>query len=410
MLDINFVRENVDKVKKSTAAKQVDPSLVDKVLELDKRRRELIGKIEELRAKRNEIAKQKEKTDAGREVKDLLKKLEPELKGLEAEYQSTLFLLPNPAVGDVKEGKDDTENEIIRSWGVPKEFSFRAKDHLELGEALGIIDVERAAKISGSRFAYLKGDGVRLEFALIQYAFDVLSKKGFVPVIPPVLIKKESMQGMGYMEHGGADNMYVLDEDGMILVGTSEQSVGPMYMGETIDASKLPLRYMGFSSCFRREAGTYGKDTRGILRVHQFDKVEMFSFTKQEESEGEHELLLSLEEELFQGLSIPYQVSKMCTGDLGLPAARKYDINAWMPGQGKFREVTSTSTCTDFQARRLNIKYQDGSKTKYIHMLNGTGFAIGRTIIAILENYQQEDGTIEVPEILRKWMGKDKIT
>ena len=407
MLDIQFIRDNTDKVKKSTAAKQLDPSLVDKLLELDEKRRKLLGEIEVVRAKKNKFASEKN-IEEGKKIKEELKVLEPELQKLEDEYRQASLLIPNPAADDVKEGKDESENEVIRKWGEPKKFDFEPKDHLALGEALGIIDVERAAKVSGARFGYLKADAALLEFSLVNFAMETLVKEGFVPVVPPVLIKKESMQGMGYLEHGGEENMYVLDKDGLILVGTSEQSLGPMHQGEILEG--LPKRYAGFSPCFRRESGSYGKDTRGILRVHQFGKVEMFSFTKPEESDKEHEYLLSLEEKLFQALNIPYQVIKMCSGDLGAPAARKYDLEAWMPGQGKYREVTSTSTCTDFQARRLNIKYKDGDKTGYVHMLNGTAFAIGRTIIAIMENNQQKDGSIVVPEVLRRWVGKDKIS
>jgi len=407
MLDIQYIRENTDKVKKATAAKQLDPALVDKLLELDEKRRKLLGEIEGIRAKRNKLAAEKN-IEEGKRIKEELKALEPELQKVEDEYRRACLEIPNPPAEDVKEGKDEGENEVVRKWGEPKKFDFEAKDHLALGEALGVIDVERAAKVSGARFGYLKADAVVLELALVNLAMETLIKEGFIPVVPPVLIKKESMEGMGYLEHGGQDNMYVLDKDGLILVGTSEQSLGPMHQGETLD--KLPLRYVGFSPCFRRESGSYGKDTRGILRVHQFDKVEMFSFTKPEESDKEHEYLLSLEEKLLQALNIPYQVVKMCSGDLGAPAARKYDLEAWMPGQGKYRELTSTSTCTDFQARRLNIKYKDGDKTIFVHTLNGTAFAIGRTIIAILENYQQKDGSVVIPEALRKWFGKDKIT
>ena len=322
--------------------------------------------------------------------------------------------IPNLPAADVKTGKDESENEIIKKWGEPTKFLFEPKDHLAIGEALGIIDIERAAKVSGTRFYYLKGAGVVLEMALIQLALKTLTKEGFIPVIPPVLIKKQAMAGMGYLEHGGEEDMYVLEKDGLFLVGTSEQSIGPMHMDEVLDGKKLPLRYMGFSTCFRREAGAYGKDTRGILRVHQFDKVEMFSFTKPEESDKEHEFLLSLEEKLFQSLGIPYQVLKMCSGDLGAPAARKYDLEAWMPGQGKYREVTSTSTCTDYQSRRLNIKYREikdqKPATNYVHILNGTAFAIGRTLIAILENNQQEDGSVLIPEVLRDYTGFEKIS
>lgn len=409
MLDIEFIRENKEKVKKGVEAKQLDPKIVDKVLELDEKRRALIGQIEELRAKRNKIAKEGKASEEGKRIKEELKIKEPELAKIEAEYKTVAFEIPNLPADDVKVGKNESENEVIRKWGEQTKLDFKPKDHLELGYALDIIDVERAAKVSGTRFGYLKGDAVLLEFALLSFALETLSKEGFTPVIPPVLIKKESMQGMGYLEHGGDENMYVLDKDGLILVGTSEQSIGPMHTGETLKVESLPLRYVGFSPCFRRESGSYGKDTRGILRVHQFDKVEMFSYTKPEEGNKEHDFLLSLEEKLLQALEIPYQVIKMCSGDLGAPAARKYDLEAWMPGQGKYREVTSTSTCTDFQARRLNIRYNDKGKTKYVHTLNGTAFAIGRTIIAILENYQQKDGSVLIPKVLQKWVGKEMI-
>lgn len=405
MLDIQFIRENTEKVKKGVLAKQLDPKLVDKVIGLDETRRKLIVEVEELREKRNKIAKEGEVSEEGKKIKKELKEKEPELVKVQNQYKEILLQIPNLPAEDVKEGKDETENEVVRKWGEPRKFDFEAKDHVVLGEALDLIDVARAAKVSGSRFAYLKGDAVLLEFALVQLALETLIKEGFIPIVPPVLIKKEAMGAMGYLEHGGEENMYSLDKDGLILVGTGEQSIGPMHADEVLD--KLPLRYVGFSSCFRRETGTSGKDIRGILRVHQFDKVEMFSYTKPEDGDKEHEYLLSLEEKLLQALEIPYQVVKMCTGDLGGPAARKYDLEAWLPGQGTYREVTSTSTTTDFQARRLNIKYGDGG---YVHTLNGTAFAIGRTIIAILENYQQEDGSIEVPQVLRKWVGKDKIT
>ncbi|MFV1917209.1 MAG: serine--tRNA ligase [Patescibacteria group bacterium] len=417
MLDIQFIRDNPEKVKKGVSAKQLEPKLVDKVLELDKRRRHLILEVEDLRARRNEIAKKKPFDSAqGKKVKVELQKKEPGLKKVEEEYKQALYKVPNLAANDVLVGKNESDNKVLRKWGEPKKFDFKPKDHLDLGEALDIIDVKRAAKVSGTRFGYLKGDAVLLEFALIQFALETLTKKGFTPIIPPVLIKKESMSGMGYLEHGGEEDMYVLEKDNLVLVGTSEQSIGPMHQGETFSSKDLPKRYVAFSPCFRREAGSYGKDTRGILRVHQFDKVEMFSYTRPDDSEKEHKYLLELEEKLFKALEIPYQVVKMCTGDLGAPAASKIDLEAWMPGQNKYREVTSASNTTDFQARRLNIKYQGKGlpagrqgKTEYVHTLNGTAFAIGRTIIAILENYQQKDGSVIVPKMLQKWVGKEKI-
>jgi seryl-tRNA synthetase len=346
-----------------------------------------------------------------RELDQNADRFDAEFKEVDSEFQGLMSLIPNPPAPDVKEGKDESENEIIRKWGEPLKFSFEPKDHLALGQTLDIVDVERGAKVSGARFGYLKGQAALLEFALARFALDELVRHGFVPVVPPVLIKQEAMAGMGYLEHGGEENMYLLKEDGLVLVGTSEQSIGPMHQDEIIEKQSLPLRYAGFSSCFRREAGSYGKDTRGILRVHQFDKVEMFSFCSPEESDKEHEFLLKIEEGFFQALKIPYQVVKMCSGDLGAPAARKYDLEAWLPGQQKYREVTSTSTCTDFQARRLNIKYRDPQtgKNEFVHMLNGTAFAIGRTLIAILENFQQKDGSIKIPEVLQKYTGFKEI-
>ena len=407
MIDIHLLRENPEKIKEGIKAKQLDPKLVDVVLKLDEERRKLLGEIEELRAKRNKFAKE-QNIEKGKEIKVELQKLEPKLTKIEKEYKEKIYQIPNPPADDVKTGKDEGKNEVVRKWGEKKESS--AKDYLELSENLDIVDVKRAAKVSGSRFGYLKGDAALLELALVQFAMEFLVKEGFTPIIPPSLIKKESMRGMGYLEHGGEEDMYVFEKDDLVLVGTSEQSIGPMHMDEVLVEKDLPKRYVSFSPCFRREAGSYGKDTKGILRVHQFDKVEMFSFVKVEESEKEHEYLLSLEEKLFQALEIPYQVVKMCSGDLGAPAAKKYDLEAWMPGQGKYREVTSTSNTTDFQARRLNIKYQNKGETKFVHTLNGTAFAIGRTIIAIIENYQEKDGSVKIPEVLQKWIGKDRIS
>lgn len=436
MLDIEFIRTQTEKVKKGVIAKGFDSKAVDNLLELDKQWREVLKVVEELRRERNEVAKRRtpEAVSQGQEIKQELKKLETQLLSLTDKYEKALSLIPNLPAKDVKEGKNEADNEVVRKWGEPKKFDFKPKDHLALGEALDIIDVERAAKVSGSRFAYLKGDAALLEFALINFAFEVLSKEGFKPAIPPVLIKVPVFHGLGYSEHMGNEDYYLVhggdpekskseEEAEYYLAGTSEHSIIPMHKDEVLNTKDLPIRYVSFSSCFRREAGSYGKDTKGILRVHQFDKVEMVSFTKPEDGDKEHEYLLSLEEKLLQALEISYQVIKMCSGDLGAPAARKYDIEAWIPSQGKYREVTSTSTCTDFQARRLNIRFREpqpgsmmmmgvggGERLEFVHTLNGTAFAIGRTIIAILENYQEEDGSVVVPEVLRKWMGKEKIT
>lgn len=418
MLDIKFIRENKEQVKKATSDKQLDSSLVEKALKLDEKRRDLIKKVENLRALKNKYASEKN-IEKGKETKKNLQKIEPELKEIEKKFNEALFKIPNPAEKDVKVGKGEEDNEIKRSWGEPPKFDFRPKPFWELGESLDIIDTKRAAKVSGARFFYLKGDGVLLDQAIVSFALEELTKEGFIPIIPPVLIRKDSMRAMGYMEHMGNEDFYLVvggdkdkskgeEEAEYYLIGTSEQAIGPMHKNEVFNEKDLPKRYVGYSTCFRREAGSYGKDTKGAFRVHQFNKVEMFSFTKPENGDKEHEFLLSLEEKMLQKLGIPYQVSKMCTGDLGAPATRKYDLNGWFPSEKRYRELTSASTTTDFQSRRLNIKYRKGNETKYVHMLNGTAFS-QRPILAILENYQKKDGSIEIPKVLQKWMGKSKI-
>jgi len=310
--------------------------------------------------------------------------------------------LKNQPLPEVPVGKDETENIVLREVGEKTKFNFIPKDYMALNENLGWVDVERAGKAIGSRFGYLLRDAVLLEFALIRFAFDILKKENFIPIIPPVFLKPEAMRGMGYLDHD-EDEVYHLEKDDLYLIGTSEQAIGAMHMNEFFNESQLPLRYAGFSSCFRREAGSYGKDTKGILRVHQFDKVEMFSFTRPEDSKKEHEFLLSMEEKLMKSLALPYRVLQICTGDLGVQAANKYDIETWLPGQNQYRETHSTSNDTDFQSRRLNIKYKKErtGKNEYVHTLNGTALAIGRTLIAIMENYQQKDGTIKIPDALK---------
>ena len=423
MLDIKFIRENPSLVHKAVKSKGVEVN-IDHVLEIDNRYRELSLEVQTLREERNALNEVIKKNpnqwdkEGAQSLKIKSEKKEHDLTAVKEELNRELLRIPNSPKKDVRDGKNESENEVLRKHKEPTKFDFTPKDHLDLGESLDVIDVKRGAKVSGTRFAYLKNEGALLEFALIQLALEVLTKEGFIPVIPPVLIHKEITEGLGYWQAGGNEDYYYLNDPDekkeMYLVGTAEHAIVPMHKDEIFQKKELPKRYVGFSSAFRREAGSYGKDTRGILRVHQFDKVEMVSFTTKENDDKEHEYLLSLEEKLFKMLEIPYQVVKMCTGDLGFPVARKYDIEAWMPGQEKYREVTSTSTTTDFQARRLNIKYQDGppagGEKKYVHILNGTAFAIGRTIIAILENYQEEDGSVVVPEALRKYVGFDKIS
>jgi seryl-tRNA synthetase len=415
MLDLNLIRKNTQLIKKAALDKGVDIN-IDHILEIDKKYKDLSISVQKNREERNTFTRSikgkpsQEQIEKGKQIKKQIEAEENSLKEISEELNKILLQIPNPAKTDVKVGKNDKENEVLRKVGEVMKFSFRPKDHLEIGEKLDIIDVQRAAKISGARFYFLKNEGVLLEFALRDLAFEILMKEGFTPVLPPVLIKTEIMKGLGYMEKGGDEDMYILDKDGLVLVGTSEQSIVSMHKDELFDEKDLPKRYVGFSSCFRREAGSYGKDTRGILRAHQFDKIEMVSFVKKGEDDKEHEYLLSLEEKLLQALEIPYQVVKMCTGDLGFPAARKYDLEAWVPSENKYREVTSTSTTTDFQARRLNIKYSIKQKEKeFVNILNGTAFST-RPIVAILENCQQEDGSIIIPKALRKYLGFDKIS
>lgn len=424
MIDIKFLRENPEKIQKAAKDKNIDIN-VGHILRIDDSYRKLSIEVQNLRHEQNSWTEKikRDPTDqfhkeSAQGVKQKLEKKEPALRDLERERRGLLLEIPNFPKDDVRVGKNESGNEVVKKYKTPTKFNFKPLDHLDIGELLDIIDVKAAAKVSGTRFAYLKNEGALLEFALINLAFEVLTKEGFIPVVPPVLINKEITQGLGYWQAGGNEEYYYLNESSekkeMYLVGTAEHSIVPMHMDETFNKGDLPKRYVGFSSAFRREAGSYGKDTRGILRVHQFDKVEMVSFVTEDQDDKEHEYLLSLQENLFQLLDIPYQVVKMCTGDLGFPIARKYDLEAWMPGQKKYREVTSTSTTTDFQSRRLNIKYKDDpsadGEKKFVHILNGTAFAIGRTIIAILENYQQKDGSIVIPKVLQKYLMFDKIS
>jgi seryl-tRNA synthetase len=416
MLDIKFICENPNLIKKACENKRVNID-IDKLLKLDKERKNFIQKVDDLKKIKNEIAekikidfsKKDELIKEGKNIKEKISKLEKELEETEKEFNKLMYLIPNPPLLDVKIGQGEKDNEILKHVGEIPKFNFKPQNYIELAEKLDLIDTKRAAKISGSRFGYLKNEAALLEFALIQFVSQNLIKENFIPIIPPVMIKRHSMEGMGYLTRG-EEEIYYLPKDELYLVGTSEQSIGPMHCDEIFKEEELPKRYLGFSSCFRREAGSYGKDTKGILRVHQFDKLEMFSFCKPKDSEKEHDFFLSIEEKLVQLLKIPYRVIKMCTGDLGDSAAKKFDLEAWLPGQNEFREITSTSNCTDFQARRLNIRYRNkNGKLNFVYTLNGTAFAIGRIIIAILENYQQADGSIKIPKILQPYMGEKKF-
>jgi len=342
--------------------------------------------------------------EASRAVADRLNEVEPKLAEMESELESVTVRLPNMPDESTPDGVTDQDNVEVRKWPEElPEMTFEPKDHVALGEALGMIDIERGTRTSGARFAYLTGDAVLIQFALVQYALTFALRNGFVPVVPPVLVREEAMFGTGFLPTDEAQ-IYVTREDDLYLAGTSEVPLAALHSGEIFEPDELPRRYLGYSTCFRREAGTYGKDTRGIFRLHQFDKLEMFSFVLPEQSGEEHERMLALEEEWVQSLEIPYRVVNVCTGDLGASAAKKYDIEAWLPGQGKYRELTSTSNTTDFQARRLGCRVRLPEGNRPVHTLNATLCAIGRTLIALLENGQQQDGTVELPEVLRSYL------
>lgn len=410
MLDINFIRENVELVKKGVGDKGFDLELIDKILELDEKRRKLLLEIEGLRAKRNRIAEEKKPSDEGKKIREELKDKEPELEKIQAEYKDLLFKIPNLPNKRVPIGKSEKENVEIRKWGESTKFSFKPKDHLEIGKNLGILDFETGAKVTGSQFYFLYGDGVLLELALVNFVLDKLSKKGFLPVITPDLAKSRYYLGTGYAPKGNEAQTYTIEGQDLGLIATAEVTLAGAYADQIIPEEKLPLKYIGYSHCFRQEAGAYGKYSKGLYRVHQFTKTEMFIYCRPEDSERLHEEILAIEEEIFQDLEIPYRVVEMCTGDLGAMAARKFDIEAWMPGRGDYGEVTSASNCTDYQARNLNIRFRrDSGEVEHAHMLNGTAVVMSRVPIAILENYQEEDGSIRIPDVLQKWMGKEKI-
>ena len=424
MLDIKFIRENPKVVERGARDKGIKID-ISQVLDSDKNYRKLSESVQKLREERNalneKIKKNPNQWDK-REAQSLKQKLEKEeqnLRSSKEKLDDLLLKIPNPALKGVSIG-DESKNKIIKKVGSPKKLDFSPRDHLELGEALDIIDVKRAAKVSGTRFGYLKNEAVLLEFALVQFVLEKLVSENFIPVIPPVLIKNEVTRGLGYWQTGGNEDYYSVKDFelgknesasslDLYLVGTGEHATVPMHKDEVFTAKDLPKRYIVFSPCFRREAGSYGKDTRGIFRVHEFDKLEMISYIMPENDEKERTKFLSLVEKMIQELELAYQVVKLASGDLAFPSANTIDVETWIHSQKKYRETHSISTTTDFQARRLNIKYQDGNEKKYVHILNGTAFAIGRTIIAILENYQQKDGSVEIPKVLQKYVGKTLI-
>ena len=411
MIDIKYLRENPDAVRASQIGRGEDASIVDKVIAIDEVRRAAIEKFETLRAEQNLLsksvgaAKGDEKAALLENAKELATKVkEADSKRAEVEEQSKQLIMqlsnildPAAPIGG------EADFVVIEHVGTPRAFDFQPKDHVELGKLLGAIDTERGAKVAGSRSYYLTGVGAMLEFALVNFAISSALKAGFTPVIPPVLVNPAAMEGTGFLGQA-AENVYHLEKDDVYLVGTSEVPLAAMHMDEVLPADKLPIRYAGYSSCFRREAGTYGKDTRGIIRVHQFDKVEMFAFVDPADALAEHQRLLAWEKDFLNLLEVPYRVIDVATGDLGASATRKFDCEAWIPTQGKYREVTSASNCTQFQARRLGVRMRGADQTQPVSTLNGTLCAIPRTIVSILENHQNADGSVTLPAALRPYM------
>ncbi|MEU4231904.1 serine--tRNA ligase [Nonomuraea sp. NPDC026600] len=416
MIDLRTLREHPDRLRASQRARGEDDSIVDTLLDLDERRRAALTSFESLRAEQKSLGKSvsraqgEEKAGLLQRAKDLagqVKAAEAEAETLGAELDELVQSVPNIVDEDAPHGGED-DYVVLETHGEPRVFDFEPKDHLELGEQLGAIDMERGAKVSGSRFFFLKGVGARLQLGLLNMAMQQAIANGFTPMITPVLVKPETMQGTGF--HVSHDKeIYRLPEDDLYLVGTSEVALAGYHAQEILGGDELPLRYAGWSSCFRREAGSYGKDTRGIIRVHQFDKVEMFSYVRPEEAREEHQRLLAWERDMLAKIEVPYRVIDTAAGDLGMSAARKFDCEAWIPTQGRYRELTSTSNCTEFQARRLGVRYRDkDGKPQHLATLNGT-LATTRWIVAILENHQQADGSVVVPEALRPYVGLDVL-
>lgn len=417
MIDVKLLRENPELVRSSQKARGESTTLVDEVLAADEIRRSAIVEFEALRAEQNTLsksvgtAKGDEKSALLERAKTLssqVKEAESKKSITEENFKKLALALSNVVDPNAPVG-GESDFKVIEEIGKIPKFDFKARDHVELGKLLGAIDVERGAKVSGARFYYLTGAGALLELALVNFAINLAVKAGFIPVIPPVLVKPEAMEGTGFLGQA-AENVFHLTEDDFYLVGTSEVPLAAYHMDEILDMNKLPLRYSGYSPCFRREAGSYGKDTRGIIRVHQFEKVEMFSFCRVEDAAAEHLRLLAWEKEFLDAMEIPYRVIDVATGDLGSSAIRKFDCEAWIPTQDAYREVTSTSNCTDFQARRLNIRTKGESGTTSVATLNGTLVAVPRMIVAILENHQQSDGSVRIPKALQGYLGTELLT
>jgi seryl-tRNA synthetase len=426
MLDLNFVRENLDAVRTALANRNFPADALDRFIELDAERRRVIGEADHINQLRNAASKEigglmqagkREEAEAKKAevagLKDQQAELEKARDAADAEMHDLLAGLPNIPAPDVPVGVDEAANVEIRKWGEPRVFDFEVKDHVDLGEALAILDLERATKITGSRFAVLKGGGARLERALINFMLDVhTTEHGYTETLPPFIVNRNSLFGTNQLPKFESDLFFLNDERGLALIPTAEVPVTNYHAGEILDAKDLPIYYAAYSPCFRSEAGSYGRDTRGLIRQHQFEKVELVKLSLPEESDNEHENLTANAERILQLLGLPYRTVVLATGDMGFGARKTYDIEVWLPSQQTYREISSCSNCGDFQARRMNLRFRraGGSKPEFVHTLNGSGLAVGRTWIAILENYQQEDGSVVIPEALLPYMnGLERI-
>jgi seryl-tRNA synthetase len=427
MLDVQVIRANLDAVKANCRNRNVtgaDPGLV---IRLDDDRKRLLNETQALQQRANELskgipqekdaAKKQELIAEGKRLREQVGALEKQVKEIESQQHAALLLIPNLTHPDAPVGGTAEDNKVITTWGEKPKFDFKPRDHVALVEALDLADFEAGAKVAGQKFYFLKNEAALLELALVQYAMQALVREGFTPIVTPDLARAEVLEGIGFIPRDPnpeTRQVYTIADSDLCLIATAEITLGGMHRDAILDEAKLPLKYVGLSHCFRTEAGAPGRDTRGLFRVHQFTKVEMFAFCLPDQSEAIHRDLLRIEETVFQGLGLPYHVIDTCTGDLGGPAYRKYDLEAWMPGRGnggEYGEVTSTSNCTDYQARRLNIRSKAAGQkgTRFVHTLNGTSVAVTRALVAILENYQQADGSVLIPEVLRPWVGKDRI-
>ncbi len=424
MLDAQFIRDHLEAVKTNCRNRNVkaDPG---RAVQLDDDRKRLVQETQTFQQRQNEISKlipkEKDKDQKqaliqeGRTLREQVASRETQVKRVEEELRGVLTAIPNMSHPDAPVGTTPEDNKVRRRWGEPRQFEFTPRDHVALAEDLALVDFEAGSAVAGPKFYYLKNDGVLLELALVQYAMNTLIDAGYTPVITPDVARVDVLEGIGFIPRGPETQIYSLANTDLCLIATAEITLGGMHRDQILEETQLPIKYVGLSHCFRTEAGAPGRDTRGLYRVHQFTKVEMFAFCTPDQSEAIHQELLAIEEKIFQGLGLPYQVIDTCTGDLGGPAYRKFDLEAWMPGRGQggeYGEVTSTSNCTDFQARRLNIRFKSPHHkgTRFPHTLNGTAVAVSRTILAILENYQQADGTVLIPEVLRPWFrGRERI-